>query len=458
MTIKYDLAILGAGPGGYAAAVRAAQLGLKTVCIDKRDVPGGTCLNVGCIPSKTLLHATEKYAQLKLHGHDFGIHFDQLQINISELMKKKEQVVQGLCNDVLGLFIRFGVEYVVGQASFVDPRTIEVANGKKKILIEAKNIILATGSEPISLQQLSFDERQVVSSTGALSLTKVPPRMIVIGAGVIGVELASVYNRLGTKVTIVEMLDHICPAMDTMISQSLLQSLKKQGMEFLLSSQVMTAVVQPDEVILTIQQGERLSNLSADVVLVAVGRRPYSQGMNLDKAGVVTTLKGFVEINGMFQTSQAHIYAVGDLVEGVMLAHRASEEGIAVVEMLAGRKSSVNYLAIPNVIYTHPEVAAVGLTEKEAIAAGLNVKCGISSFKGNPRARCMGDVEGVVKIVGDMDSGRLLGMHLMGPQASELIACGALAIEKLVKVKDLAYLPFAHPTLSEAIKEAAFTF
>lgn len=451
----YDLAVIGSGPGGYVAAVRAAELGLKTICIDKRELPGGTCLNVGCIPSKSLLHSSEIYSKFLHESAEHGIQFKDLSIDFSTMMKRKQQVVKSLCDGVLGLFKRHNVRFAVGTAQLIDPHRLQISREGKTEDISAAHILLATGSEPIALQQIPFDERQVVSSTGALALPKIPKRMIVIGGGVIGVELASVYNRLGAQVTIIEMLDHICPAMDSTISQWLLKVLKHQGIEFLLSTQMVSAVVQPDEVILTLQQGDKLLNLSGDVVLVSVGRRPYSEGLGLEKVGISLSSKGFVDVDDAYRTIHPHIFAIGDLVEGVMLAHRASEEGVAVVEMIAGRRSSVNTMTIPNVIYTNPEVAAVGLTEKEAKDAGVSVKVGMSSFKGNPRARCSGEMEGIVKVIGDLKTGRLVGMHIIGPHASELISEGMMAMEKKATLRDLAYAPNAHPTLSEAIKEAA---
>lgn len=456
MNYKYDLVVIGSGPGGYVAAVRAAQLGLKVACVDKRAEPGGTCLNVGCIPSKSLLQSTELYNHLLKDGHEHGIVFTNLSIDFKEMSNRKKQVVSGLVEGVRGLFKQNGVIYIQGTANFIDPHTLEVTNDGQKQKIDAQYILLATGSEPIPLPNLPFDERQIVSSTGALSLSKVPQRMVVVGGGVIGVEIASVYNRLGTDITIVEMLDRICPAMDRTISLSLLQVLKKQGMKFLLSTKVVTTVVQPNEVILTVNQGEQLSNLSADVVLVAVGRRPYSQELGLDKVGVKLDSKGFVLTDEAFRTSLPHIFAIGDLINGVMLAHRASEEGVAVVELIANANpTKINYMTIPNVIYTNPEVASVGLTEEEAREAGLDVMIGSVPFKANARARCSGEMEGLIKIIGESKSGRVIGMHIIGPHASEIIAEGMIAIEKKATLHDLAYAPNAHPTLNEAIKEAA---
>lgn len=453
---KYDLAVIGAGPGGYIAAIRAAQAGLKVVCIDKRAQPGGTCLNVGCIPSKCLLSSTEMLANLKMHGSEMGVDHTALTANFAQMMKRKNSVVKGLVEGVEGLFKHHQIEFIHGLAHFVDPYTLEVGENGHVETIKANFIIIATGSDSIPLMALPFDERQIISSTGALSLNQVPSRMAVIGGGVIGVELASVYQRLGSDVTIIEMLDHICPTLDQSISQSFLQILKKQGIKFSLSTQVVTAVKQPNEVILTLNHGEHVSNLSVDVVLVAIGRRPCGGDLNLDRIGVQVNSKGFIAVDSSFRVQpHPHIFAIGDMIEGAMLAHRASEEGAAVADFISGKTSTVNYMAIPNIIYTHPEVASVGLTEKEALESGIEVKKGTFAFKGNPRARCNGETEGFVKILGDAKSGQLIGLHIIGAHASELIAEGMMAIAKKATLDDIAHAPNGHPTMSEAIKEAA---
>lgn len=456
MTDKYDIAVIGAGPGGYVAAIRAAQLGFKTICIDKRSKLGGTCLNVGCIPSKTLLQSTEWFYRLKKNGKELGIDCAQAIANFPQMMARKQQIVEGLVQGVASLFQQHGIAALQGTAEFLDLHRLAVSQEDgKQIEVEAAHIILATGSEPIALPDLPFDERQILSSTGALALGRVPKQLLVIGAGVIGVELASVYSRLGSKVTVIEMLDRICPALDATLSSSLLQILKKQGIGFSLSSQMVTAVIQPDEVILTINEQDQLRYENGDAVLVAVGRRPYTEGLQLERVGIQRDKRGYIVVDGNFRTSHSHIFAIGDAIPGSMLAHRASAEGVAVVEWLKGGEPQVDDLSIPNVIYTDPEVAAVGLTEQEAQQAGLEVMIGKSYFRGNPRARCSGETEGLVKIVGDKRSGRLLGMHIIGQHASELIAEGMLAMQKKVFVRELADASNAHPTLSEAIKEAA---
>jgi dihydrolipoamide dehydrogenase len=453
---EFDIAVIGSGPGGYVAAIRAAQLGFKTVCIEKSKTVGGTCLNVGCIPSKALLQSSEYYELMKKEIGEHGISFKDLNINFPQMMARKESVVKGLVNGVAGLLKRQKVEHIEGLAKFVGPHEIEVSQSNDQSLIEAKHIILATGSEPISLPFLPFDEKKILSSTGALSLPSIPSTMLMIGAGVIGVEIASVYNRLGTKVTIIEMLDRICFPMDLGISKTFLQLLKKQGLEFLLSSKVVKAQVKEKGISLTVNTENKEIEMDAEVVLVAIGRRPYTQGLGLNEAGVKVNAKGFVEVDSNFCTSQPHIYAIGDVIEGPMLAHKASEEGVAAVEFIAGLKPTINYLAIPSVVYTHPEVASVGMTEQEAASAKLEVKIGTSYFKGNARARCAGFTEGLVKVIGEIRSRRLIGMHIIGAHASEMIAEGVMAMVNGMTLDQIAHASHAHPTLSEAIKEAAF--
>lgn len=452
----YDVTVIGSGPGGYVAAIRAAQLGLKVCCIEKEMVLGGTCLNVGCIPSKALLQSTEYYTMLKTSAKEHGIAGGEgISCDFTKLMVRKGKIVSGLQEGIKTLFKKNNVARLQGSAHFVSPRMIEVSTQGGKQIVESKNFILATGSEPIALPFLPFDEKEVVSSTGALSLPKLPKKMIVIGAGVIGVELASVYSRLGTEVTLVEMLDRICPMMDEAISKMLLTILKKQGLVFHLGAEVLKGKKGNDHVSIIFNQDKQTIVLAADVVLVAVGRRPYTKGLGLADLNIGVTMKGFVQVDANFQTSLPHIYAIGDLIEGPMLAHRASEEGVAVAEIIAGHTPHINYMAIPNIIYTSPEVAAVGLTELEAQQAGLQVMIGTFSFRANPRARCSGEEEGLVKVVGESKGGKLVGMHIIGAHASELIQEGVLAIEKKMTVEELARTCHGHPTLSEAIKEAA---
>ena len=449
--MTYDVAVIGAGPGGYVAAIRAAQLGLKTVCIEKGKTLGGTCLNVGCIPSKALLQSSEQYEWFANQAPDHGIASKGLTVDFKQMMDRKGEVVDNLVQGVAGLFKRNQITRIEGEAQLISPTQIKIGNEQ----IEAKNIILATGSEPIELPFMPFDEKVIISSTGALILPKIPKKMILIGAGVIGVELASVYRRLGTKVTIIEMLDRVCPGMDLAVSRALYKIFKKQGLIFHLSAQVTAAEVSKNKVTVTFTQKDESQTIEADVVLVGVGRRPYSKGLNLEKLDIALDSKGLVSVNGNFQTIHSNIYAIGDLIEGPMLAHRASEEGVAVAEIIAGKTPHVNYMAIPNVIYTHPEVASLGLTEEEAKELGIEILTGTYQFRGNARARCAGDLEGFVKVIGDKKTHRLLGMHIVGPHASEMIGEGVIAMEKRATLEDIGHASQAHPTLSEAIKEAA---
>lgn len=443
----YDLIVIGSGPGGYVAAIRGAQLGLKTACVEKDKNLGGTCLNVGCIPSKCLLQSSELYTTLKAHGKTHGIDADS-QINFPQMMKRKQEVIQGFNLGIQGLFKKNKVTSLQGAATFKDPYTILV-DGKE---VQGKNFILATGSEPTPLPFLPFDEKKVLSSTGALALKEIPPKMIVVGAGIIGVELGSVYARLGAKVHFVEFLDRICPTLDAAVSKALQQTLTDQGLTFQLSSKVAGAEVKPDAVHLQIERGE---TLTADVVLLSIGRRPYTQNLGLETVGITPDKRGFIPIDSNFRTSHPHIYAIGDIVDGPMLAHKASDEGYAAAEIIAGKVPTIEYIAIPSVVYTHPEVGAVGLTEEEAKAKQITIKTAQFPFKANSRARCAGDDFGFVKLIVHKESLTLLGAHLIGPHAGELITAMTLALEKRATAHTLAHLCYPHPTLSEAIKEAA---
>lgn len=447
----FQLLVIGAGPGGYVAAIRAAQLGFKVGCIEKMATLGGTCLNVGCIPSKTLLHSSESFDWISKSSKEQGIHVDNVSFDFVAMMKRKEGIVRTLVEGVASHFKKHGIAHIQGAASFINAHQVQV-DGKR---FTAEHIIIATGSEPLALPFLPFDEKRVVSSTGALSLPTVPKKLVVIGGGVIGVELASVYRRLGSEVTIIEMLDVITPGMDTSLSKQLLQTLKKQGIEFLLGAKVSEGKVLDKGIKLTVEYEKQSLSIDADIVLVAVGRKAFTKGLNLEAAGVALSSQGLITVDGNFRTSQSHIYAIGDVIDGPMLAHKASHEGIAVAEILANQKPFINYLSIPHVVYTNPEVASVGLTETEALSNGLTIMTGISHFRGNARARCTGDLEGFVKVIGDKKSGRLLGMHIIGAHASELIAEGMIALDKKATITDLVQACHPHPTLSEAIMEAS---
>ncbi len=443
----YDLIVIGAGPGGYVAAIRAAQLGLKVACIEKRSTLGGTCLNVGCIPSKTLLHSSEWFWHLKKEGAHQGLTFSSLSYDWPVMQSRKEMVVSQLTKGIEGLFKKNKIDWIQGHGVLTNPHTVAVGAQS----YEAKSILLATGSEPIALPFLPFNEKTILSSTGALALSAVPKKLLIVGAGIIGVELGSVYQRLGSEVVFIEFLDRICPNFDLEVSKQLLKIFTSQGMTFHLSHKVVSA----QGTTVTVQGPQQETQFTGDAILVAVGRRPYSDQLGLDAVGIQKTAKGFISVDASFRTSQPHIFAIGDLIEGPMLAHKASEEGVAVAELLAGHRPSVDYLSIPSVAYTFPEVASVGLTEEELKARSLSYKVGKFPFKANSRARCSGEEEGFVKILADAQSYRLLGVHIIGPHASELIAEATLAIQMKATAHQLAQTCNAHPTLSEALKEAA---
>ena len=455
MNDEYDIAVIGAGPGGYPCAIRASQLGLKVACIEKGETLGGTCLNVGCIPSKALLYSSEVYSIICNDASVHGIDLKNPSFDLNRFMDRKKKVIKTLTDSLDHLFEKNKIRRFKGTAFLESANTIQVQEKDKTFTINAKNIVLATGSVAISLPFLPFDEKRIISSTGALSLDHIPQKMVVIGAGIIGVELASCFSRLGSKVTVVELLPTICAGIDATLRNALLSSLKKQGIDFLLGAQVLSAETKGKNIKIEVLQDGKKQEITGDTVLVSVGRRPNSQGLNLEKVGVKLTPKGFVEVDKSFQTSLPNIFAIGDLIDGPMLAHRASEEGIALAEMITGQRPKLDYMTIPNVIYTTPELATVGLTEDEAKNLGFSCKIGKAYFKGNPRAIACGNVDGLVKIVADSKTDRLLGFHIFAVHASEMIGQGVLALAKKVSLKELGDLVFAHPTYSEAIKEAA---
>jgi len=446
----YDVVVIGAGPGGYVAAIRAAQNGLNVACIEKNPELGGTCLNVGCIPSKSLLQSSELYAHMRDHGADHGINAD-LKIDFSQMMGRKERVVSTFNQGIKGLFRKNKVTTIAGHAQFIDPHTLQVGDQH----VSARHIIIATGSEPTPLPFLPFDEQKIISSTGALALSAVPESLIVVGAGVIGVELGSVYARLGAKVHFIEFMDRICPTLDTQISKEFQKILEKQGLTFDLSTKVTAGEVTDSGVELTVEKEGSAGSLTANIALIAVGRRPFVDGLALDKAQITLNAQKQIPVNPSFQTAQPHIFAIGDVIDGPMLAHKASDEGVAVADLIAGKTPHINYAAIPNVVYTYPEVASVGLTEQEAKEMGLPIKTGLFSLKANSRAGCMGETDGLVKLIAHEATHHLLGMHIIAPHAGELIHEGVMALQTRSTVHTMATASHAHPTLAEAIKEAA---
>jgi dihydrolipoamide dehydrogenase len=455
MSDRYDLVILGAGPGGYVAALRAAQLGLKVACIDKNRALGGTCLNVGCIPSKALLESSELYAVAKNRLLSHGIQIGSVELDVPRMLQRKAEIVKNLNDGVAFLFRKNKVAFVYGTGRLLGGGKVRV-DGDAATELEAGAILLATGSEPAGLPFLPFDGKQVVSSTEALSFAQVPQHLIVIGAGYIGLELGSVWCRLGAKVTVLEFLPKILPANDGELAGLLHRALGRQGLDIHTSTRVVGATRQNGKVAIEAEHDHRKEIFEGDKVLVAVGRRPASADLGLETAGVRREERtGRVIVFEHYETSAKGIYAIGDLIAGPMLAHKASEEGIAVAEHLAGKGGHVNYAAVPSVVYTHPELAAVGLTEEQLKEAGRAYKVGKSSFQANGRAKCLGEAEGLVKVLTDAASDRLLGVHILGPRASDLIAEVVLALEFRATAEDIARTCHGHPTLSETVGDAA---
>lgn len=453
---EFDLVVIGSGPAGYIGAIRASQLGFKVACIEKRNTLGGTCLNVGCIPSKALLNSSEKFEEAKTHFSDIGIITDA-KLDLAKMIAKKNQVVSDLCKGIEGLFAKNKVTKLIGNASFISNNIIEIDNDGKKEQISGKNILIATGSNVIDIEGVEVDEKTIVSSSGALDLTSVPKELIVIGGGYIGLELGSVWRRLGSKVTVVEFANRIVPALDHEVGNQLHKILTKQGMEFKLNTKVLKAEKKGARVNLKIQELEtqQETEISADVVLVAVGRKPNTDKLNIEKAGVKVDDRGRIEVDVHFRTATPNIYAVGDVIKGPMLAHKAEEEAVAAVEIMAGLAGHVNYKTIPSVVYTWPEVAAVGATEEELKQAGISYKSGKFPFLANSRARTISFTEGFVKILADSKTDQVLGCHIIGADAGTLIAEVVIAMEFFASAEDIARTCHAHPTLNEAVKEAA---
>jgi len=459
MADAFDVIVIGAGPGGYVAAVRAAQLGMTVACVDKRDAPGGTCLNIGCIPSKALLQSSERFAatQHELAAH--GIQVAGVTLDLKTMLARKDKVVADNTRGVEFLFRKNKVEYVKGAARLAARDRVAVAlnGGGQRALSAKKAIILATGSDSANLPGIVVDEQRIVTSTGALALAAVPKHLVVIGGGYIGLEMGSVWRRLGAEVTVVEFLDRVTPGMDAELSAALQRSLERQGFKFRLETKVVEAKAGKDGVALVLEpaKGGARENLKTDVVLIAVGRVPYTAELGLKELGLALDDKGRIKVDSRFATSVPGVYAIGDAISGAMLAHKASEEGVVLAEMLAGGRPSLDYDAIPAVIYTWPEVASVGRSEEQLKQAGTAYKAGKFPFSANARARANGFTEGFVKILADAKTDRVLGVHIIGPDAGTMIGEAALAMEFAASAEDIARTAHAHPTLEEAVKEAA---
>jgi dihydrolipoyl dehydrogenase len=454
---QYDVVVIGAGPGGYVAAIRAAQLGLRAACVEKRATLGGTCLNIGCIPSKALLQSSHLYEEVETRFAQHGIQVGGVRLDLVAMLERKDQVVDQLTRGVAGLFRKNKVDHVLGHATIASADEVTVAQDGEARTLKTENIIIATGSDVALLPGIEIDEQRIVSSTGALSLDKVPERLAVIGGGYIGIELGSVWRRLGAKVTVIEFLDQILAGMDGEVSKAMLRILQKQGLAFKLGSKVTRAETIDNGVMLTIEpvNGGDPKTIETDVVLVSVGRQPFTEGLGLENVGITLDNRGFIPIDHEFQTSVPGIFAIGDVIGGKMLAHKAEEEGIAVVELIAGQAGHVNYEAIPGVVYTWPEVAAVGRTEEQLQADGIDYRVGKFPFTANPRARCNADTDGFIKILADARTDRILGGHIVGPEAGDLIQEIVVAMEFGGSAEDLARSSHGHPGLAEALKEAA---
>ncbi len=458
MTDKFQAVVIGGGPGGYVCAIRLAQLGLKTACIESRGSLGGTCLNVGCIPSKSLLNLSEEFHNAQSLSNK-GIEIGEVKLNLSKMMKNKDKAVTILTKGVEFLLKKNKVTYFKGTGSFKSKNDIVIKdNNSKETIVQTENTIIATGSVPVSLPGIEIDEKVIVSSTGALKLEQVPKKMVVVGGGYIGLEMGSVWSRLGSEVHVVEFLDHITPGMDKEISSEFMKILKKQGINFHMQHKVEKIKKNNNNAIVsTLNENGTKKDFECDVVLISVGRKPNTEGLNLQKIGVELDEKKRVKTDKNFKTNQNNIYAIGDVISGPMLAHKAEDEGIAVAENIAGQSGHVNYDTIPGVIYTSPEVASIGKTEEQLKELKINYKIGKFSFMANSRAKAIDDTEGFVKILADEKTDKVLGAHLIGPHAGELIGEIGIAMEFGASSEDIARTCHAHPTFSEAVKEAALS-
>ena len=454
----FDLIIIGAGPGGYVAAIRASQLGMKVACIEKETTLGGTCLNIGCIPSKALLNSSEKFIEFKNHAEEHGIKAGKVDLDLSKLMQRKNKIVKQLTAGIGFLFKKNKITHLSGTASFVDKQTIKIQSSKE-LTLSAKNFIIATGSSSMERPGITVDEKQIVTSTGALSLSTIPKTMLVIGGGYIGLEMGSVWSRLGTKVTVVEKLDRIVPTMDGEIANEFMKSLEKQGLEFKLSHKVVATKVGSKDVEVTMESEKDKKQVKNkfNVVLMSIGRKPNTEELNLEKIGVKLNDQKAIEVDQQFKTSVDGIYAIGDVAPGPMLAHKAEEEGVACVEIINGQKTHMNYDTIPAIVYTNPEVASVGKTEEQLKESKVEYKVGKFPFMANGRALTTSESEGFVKILADKKTDAILGAHIIGHDAGQLVAEIVTAMEFGGSAEDIARICHAHPTTSEAVKEAALS-
>ncbi len=454
----YDLVVIGAGPGGYVAAIRAAQLGMNVACVEKAETLGGTCLNIGCIPSKALLHSSEKYMELTKHSEEHGIKINKIDLDLSKLMQRKEKIVKQLTSGIGFLFKKNKIIHLKGSVSFVDKKNIKIKSSKE-LTVSANNFIIATGSTSITIPKIPVNEKNIITSTGALSLSSIPETMLVIGGGYIGLEMGSVWSRLGTKVTVVENLDRIVPNIDAEIANQFMKSLQKQGLEFKLSHKVISAKSNTKDVDVTMESLKDKKQIKEkfNVVLLSVGRQPNTEGLNLDKIGVELTDQKAIKVNKHFKTNIDGIYAIGDVAPGPMLAHKAEEEGVACVEIIHGQEPHINYDSIPAIVYTNPEIASVGKTEEQLKESKVDYKVGKFPFMANGRALTTSSTEGFVKILVDKKTDSILGAHIMGHDAGQLIAEIVTTIEFGGSAEDIARICHAHPTTSEAVKEAALS-
>ncbi len=453
---EYDVIVIGSGPGGYTGAIRCAQLGLKTAIIEKYNTLGGTCLNVGCIPSKALLDSSEHFFNASHTFAEHGIKLDHLAVDLHQMITRKQDVVDQTTKGIVFLMKKNKIDTFYGVGSFVDAHTVKIAKTEGgEETISGKNIIIATGSKPMSFPSMPLDRTRVITSTEALKLTEIPKHMIIIGAGVIGAELGSVYARLGAKVSFVEFADSMIPTMDKTMGKELQKSIKKLGADFYFNHKVTKVENTGSEVVVSVEtpKGETIT-MTGDYCLVSVGRKPYTDGLNLEAAGLSVDQRGKIEVDNHLQTNVPHIYALGDVIRGAMLAHKAEEEGVFIAETIAGQKPHINYLLIPNVVYTWPEVAAVGYTEEELKNKGIAYKMGSFPFKALGRARASMDIDGLVKVLADKETDELLGVHIIGPRAADIIAEAVMAMEFRASAEDVSRISHAHPTYTEAFKEA----